>query len=162
MKYRIATKNDLEIIWNKNIKNHPKDDRWKKWKEQYIRYNEEGKAVTFVAVDNEPVGEITILISPECKAVQGKKELCDGKTIFNMNAFRIEKQYEGQGHISKLVKLAEAYAKEKGAKELSIGVEATEVRNMAIYFHWGFEKFIFSEIDEEDGGALVLYYKKKI
>lgn len=162
MEYRKATKEDLEIIWDKNINSHKNDLRWKRWKEKYIYYNEKGMATTFVAVDNEPVGEITILFSPECNAVKGKPEICDGKTIANMNAFRIEKSYENQGHISKLLKLAESFAKEKGILELSIGVEANETRNLAIYLHWGFTEFISSEIDHDEGDALVLYYKKKI
>ena len=60
------------------------------------------------------------------------------------------------------MKLAEAYVKEKGVNELTIGVEAKETRNMAIYLHWGFTEFVASEIDHDEGDALVLYYKKQI
>lgn len=162
MEYRKATKSDLEIIWNKNINSHPEDERWKRWKEEYIAYNEKGQAVTFVAVDDEPVGEITILLSQECKPVLKKAKLCDGKTIANMNAFRIEKKYEGQGHITKLVKMAEEFARSIGIKELSIGVEENEKRNRAIYEHFGFTEFMFSEVDHDEGDAIVLYYKKTI
>lgn len=165
MKYRKATFDDLEILWNKNIDSHKNDSRWKDWKEQYINYNKNEMAVTFVAVldeSDEPVGEITILFSPMCKAVLDKTCLCDGKNIANLNAFRIEKNFEGQGHISTLLKMAERFAKEKGFKELSIGVEACESRNLAIYLHWGYNKFVMSEIDKEENDALVLYYKKTI
>lgn len=162
MIYRKATEQDLEIIWNKNINSHKNDSRWSRWKEEYISYNKDNLAVTFVAVDDEPVGEITILFSGKCKAVKDKPLLADGKTIANLNAFRIEKRYEGKGHISKLLKVAEAYAKERGVTELTIGVEATETRNIAIYLHWGFSEFVMSEIDEEENNALVLYYKKTI
>ena len=161
MEYRKATESDLEIIWNKNIKNHASDERWVRWKSEYITYNKENKATTFVVCDKEPIGEITILFSPECKAVGGNLKLCDNKTIANMNAFRIEKKYENQGHISKLLKVAEQFAKERGIKELSIGVEENETRNRAIYEHWGYNEFLFSEFDEDEG-CLVLYYKKQI
>lgn len=162
MEYRKATKSDLEIIWNKNINSHPEDERWKRWKEEYISYNEKNMAITFVAVQDEPVGEITILFSPECKPVAGKPKLCDGKKIANMNAFRIEKKFEGQGHISKLVKMAEQVAKEMGIEELTIGVEENEKRNRDIYEHFGFKEFIESEVDHDEGDAVVLYYKKRI
>lgn len=162
MEYRIATNNDLKILWDKNISSHKNDSRWKKWKDEYIDYNKQGKAVTFVVVDECPVGEITILFSPECKAVNRNSCLCDGKTIANLNAFRIEKKYEGQGHISKLLKQAEEFAKKRGINALTIGVEASETRNLAIYLHWGFDEFVFSEFDESENGTLVLYYKKKI
>ena len=162
MDFRIASEKDLEIIWNKNIKRHPNDDRWKRWKDEYIGYNVSGKATTFVVANNEDVvGEITILFSPECKPVYQKKQLCDAKTIANLNAFRIEKKFEGKGYISKLLKIVEIYAKEKGYKELSIGVDAKETRNLAIYLHWGYNNFIFGEIDKDDN-ELVLYYKKQI
>ena len=39
MDYRIATLQDLEHIWNKDIEKHPNDDRWKAWKPKYIGYN---------------------------------------------------------------------------------------------------------------------------
>lgn len=157
--YKIATNDDLEKIWNKNIINHLNDDRWKRWKDEYIMYNKSGMAKTFVVSnDDDPVGEITILFSPECKAVKNKNLLCNGKDIANFNAFRIEKQFENQGHISKLVKLAENFARENGIKTLTIGAEAKECRNLSIYFHFGFTKFVMSEID----GGLILYYSKQI
>ena len=76
-----------------------------------------------------------------------------------MNAFRIDKEYEGKGHISKLVKMAEHYAKERGVKYLTIGSEAKESRNLAIYLHFGYSDFIMSDIEDDE---LVLYYGKKI
>ena len=160
MIYRIATPNDLEIIWNKDIKRHPNDDRWKAWKPKYIGYNTDGLATTFVAVLNEePVGQITLIMSPTCTPVINQPVLCDGKTTFNFNAFRIDKKYEGQGHISKLVKMAENYAKEKGATTLTIGVEINETRNREIYSHWGFTTKIFEEFVD---GETVLYFSKQL
>lgn len=160
IKYRKATLEDLEKIWNKDIANNIGEDCWVRWKGQYIEYNKTGKAITFVVVDNnEPVGQITVLFSSDCSAVKNRPMLCDGKTIANMNAFRIDKKYEGQGHISKLVKMAEEYAKERGVTYLSIGSEAKESRNLAIYLHFGYTEFITSFVED---GNLVLFYGKKI
>lgn len=158
--YRKATLEDLIKIWDKDIEENNNQECYFRWKEQYIDYNKTGKASTFVALDNNnPIGQITVLFSPDCSAVKNRPMLCDGKTNANMNAFRIDKAYEGQGHISKLVKMAEQHAKEKGIKFLTIGSEAKESRNLAIYLHFGYTKFITSFIED---GDLVLFYGKSI
>lgn len=161
-KYRIATQTDLEKLWNYDINRHEGKEReqWAKWKQQYLKYNATKKAITFAVIDeNQPIGQITLLLSPECSAVKNLPLLCDGNTIANMNAFRIKKEYEGQGHISKLVKMAEKFAKVNGIKYLTIGSEAKESRNLAIYLHFGYTKFVQSIIED---GELILFYGKKL
>lgn len=117
-------------------------------------------AQTFVVVhDEEPVGECTLILSPECKAVGGRLELANGKTIANINALRIAKDFEGQGHISKLMACVEDYAGEQGITALTIGVEARETRNLSIYLHWGYDVFVMSETEEDEQ---VLYYRKTL
>lgn len=158
--YRIATRDDLEKIWAKDIAKNQGDQCWIRWREQYLEYNRLGKATTFVVlVNDDPIGQITILFSPECSAVKDRTMLCNGINVANMNAFRIEKEYEGQGHISKLVKMAEAFAKDKGVSYLTIGCEAKESRNLAIYLHFGYTEFITSTVEDDE---LVLYYGKKL
>jgi GNAT superfamily N-acetyltransferase len=158
--YRIATPQDLEQIWDYNIKANADDERWVRWWGEFRHYNESGKCITFVVLkDNEPVGEITLITSTECRAVKGKPLLCNGKDIASMNAFRIRKEYEGQGHISKLLKVAEEHARSIGMKALTIGCEARETRNLAIYLHWGYNEFVMHEIADD---VLVLYYRKRL
>ena len=159
-KYRKATIEDLNKIWDKDISENPGDEAYIRWKKQYIKYNETGMASTFVVLDDEnPIGQISVLFSWECSPVKNRLLLCDGKTRANMNAFRIEKKYEGQGHISKLVKIAEEYAKSKGVNYLTIGSEAKESRNLAIYLHFGYTEFITSFVEDNE---LVLFYGKQI
>lgn len=160
--YRIATESDLEKLWEYDINRHQGEERkmWERWKVQYLGYNKNGEATTFVVLDkDEPIGQITVLFSPNCSAVKDRPMLCDGKNIANMNAFRIKKEYEGQGHISKLVKMAEKYAKEKGFNYLTIGSEAKESRNLAIYLHFGYTEFVTSVVEDDE---LILFYGKKI
>lgn len=159
-RYRKATPKDLEQIWDMNIEDNPNDERWIKWKEKYIQYNTEKKAVTFVIVYGEkPIGEGTLLLSPECDAVKGMTCLANGKDIANINALRIRKEFEGNGHISALIRLMEKYALESGISVLTIGVEERETRTHAIYQHFGYDEFIMSK---EEDGEIVLYYKKQI
>lgn len=158
--YRKVSLADLEKIWDKNIKEHKGDKRWIKWKSEMIENNRDSKAATFVVFCNdEPIGEGTVLLSPKCKAIRNRKKLCDGKGTANLNALRIQKEYENKGHISKLVKEIEKYALLSGYSYLTIGVEAKETRNLAIYLHWGYNEFIM--FAKEDG-ELVLYFRKKL
>lgn len=158
--YKKADLKDLERIWDKNIKEHQGDKRWIKWKKEMLKNNVNFKAATFVIIcDNAPIGEGTVIFSPKCKAIRNRKILCDGRETANLNALRIQKEYEGKGHISKLVKEIEKYALSVGYSYLTIGVEAKETRNLAIYLHWGYSEFVASA---KEDGELVLYFRKKL
>ena len=158
--YRRATPQDLEHLWNANIAENPDDPNWLNWKREYISHNQTGKGYTFtVVIEGEPVGEGTLLFSPDCSAIAGRADLADGSATANINALRIRKAHEGQGHISTLVRLMEAYAAEHGITRLTIGVEAKETRNLAIYLHWGYTDFVTHAIED---GELVLYYAKNL
>lgn len=160
MEIRCAAPADLEILWDRNITENPDDERWVRWKREFIGYNRSGKARTFCVVLNGcPVGEGTLLLSSDCKAVAGRKELCNDRDIANINALRIQKAYEGKGYIAKLMKEIERYAVCNGISKLTIGVAANETRNLAIYLHWGFTEFLSYEIQD---GQLVLYFEKNL
>ncbi len=157
---RPATMEDLEYIWERNIQQNPGDDRWIGWREEFIRNNRSGVARTYVVVCNgEPVGEGTLLFSPECGAIAGRTVLADGMRVANINALRIEKAHEGQGHISDMVRLMEADAARLGYARLTIGVEEKELRNQAIYRHWGYERLVLTEVED---GETVYYFEKDI
>lgn len=158
--YRLATPADLEWIWDKNVAANPDEPAWQNWRNDYIRYNREGLGETYVVLcDGEPVGEGTLLLSPACGAIDGRTALCDGIRVANVNALRIEKAHEGKGHISAIVRMMEQIAAARGITTLTIGVDAHETRNLAIYLHWGYTNFVMSEVED---GALVLYYAKEI
>ncbi|MED9905121.1 MAG: GNAT family N-acetyltransferase [Lachnospiraceae bacterium] len=160
MEYRQTTDEELEVLWEQNVAEHNYDACWIDWKKEFVENNRSGKAVTFAVLCNgDAVGEGTLLLSPDCNAIAGRKTLCDGKAIANVNALRIQKEYEGKGHISKLMRAIEQYAIEKGIQKLTIGVEAKETRNLAIYLHFGFNEFLLSELEE---GELVLYFGKPL
>ena len=148
-KYQEASIADLELRWDKNIADNIGDDRWVNWKSIAVENHKNKKCITFVVLyGEEPVGEGTLI--PTMQSVE-------------INGLRIDKQYEGKGHISKLVKVMEQYAKNEGYKTAVIGVEPKETRNLAIYLHWGYDTFVkleISDIKEEEG--LILYYSKKL
>lgn len=158
--WRLADREGLERIWDKNIANNPDEPEWIGWKVEYIANHEAGLSRTFlVLADGEPVGEGTLLIDPSCRPVGGNTALADGKTVANVNALRIEKAYEGQGHISHLVRMMEDYARQAGFDTLTIGVDAHIARNVGIYLHWGYNRLVHWEVED---GDLVLYYAKPL
>ena len=147
-KYQEASIDDLEKRWDKNIADNEGDDRWVAWKKETIEKNKSNKIKTFVVMyGEEPIGEGTLVFSQQSVEI---------------NALRIDKQYEGKGHISKLVKFMEQYAKSKGYKTATIGVEPCETRNIQIYFHWGYDSFVNSEISEIEEEGLILIYSKEL
>ncbi len=158
--YRPASLSDLEMVWDKNIADNPGDERWVRWKEQSINDNLAGKCKTFVFVcDGKPMGEGTLLFSPECEAIAGRTVLADGKTTANINALRNDPMFENQGHISKLINVMEKYAADNGIYTLTIGVEEKELRNRAIYGHWKYTYLVLSQVED---GEMVLYYAKQL
>lgn len=155
---RKATQEDLDRLWDRSIAENPGDPSWIRWKKQFLDDNASGAAATFAVVcDGEPVGEGTLLFSPACRAIRQRLWLADGERVCNINALRIRPEHEGRGHISRLVAVMEEYARSQGYDRVTIGVEAAEPRNLAIYRHWGFDEFVGTEMD---GDALVLYYAR--
>ena len=55
--------------------------------------------------------------------------------------------------------MGEQWAREQGFKYATIGASATNVRNIQIYFHFGYTEFITSFIED---GELILFYGKNI
>ena len=156
----IASADELARIWEKDVAANDGDPRWLRWREEYIRYNALGMAVTFVVTaDGDPVGQGTLILSPECKAVKGRPLLCDGIATGNVNALRIEKEHEGKHQISAMMRGMEAHARRLGLTALTIGAEAVETRNIGIYLHWGYTEYVMHEEDED---GLVLYYRKEL
>ena len=158
--YRRATRADLEALWARSIAENPGDPRYIRWRDQFIADNDSGAAATFaVVIDGVPVGEGTLLFSPDCRAIRGRTCLADGKTTTNINALRIREEFEGQGHISRLVRLMEDHARQMEYRCITIGVEESEQRNRSIYSHWNYVNLVLEEF--EDGGH-VLYYAKTL
>lgn len=159
--YRKATLEDLELIWAYNMAMNPDEPRMQRWKESYISRNAEGRAATYVAVINgEPAGEVTLDYHAEAYGNPSlRPKLADGKNTGYVTALRIRKEFEDNGYASALMRFMEDSAKAMGYHRVTIGVGAEDTRNLGIYLHWGYDKFIAAE---EDYGELVLFYAKEL
>jgi len=137
--YKEATARELGIRWEYLISENQGDDRWKTWKDGVINGNVNGTMQTFIArVDGEIVGEVTFIFENS-----------------EVNALRVNPEYQGHGVASGLLKYLEDWARENKIESLIIGVEPNEVRNMQMYFHWGFTEFVSAK-------GNVLYYRKRL
>jgi len=156
--YRPVTHAELLRLWEKSILGHPGDERWVRWRDGALLGHELGTMQTFgVICGGEPVGEGTLMLSPDCPQIGGRKMLADGVSCANINGLRIEKPFEGLGHISRMVRAMEEFARGRGMYT-TIGVEACGTRNMGIYLHWGYSSLVHYEVED---GELVLYYAKR-
>ena len=157
--YRKANLEDLDVLWDKEIEQNPDDPRYIRWKGSFLERNRSGRGATFLVFDGESaVGQVTL--ERFADGYSGNREpLADGITTAYVNSLRIDQAYEGKGYVSQLMYHMENWAKEQGFSRLTVGVEAAESRNLAIYLHWGYTNFIMAE---EDCGELVLFYAKEL
>ncbi len=158
--YHRASPEEIERIWAKEIAEHPEDERFLKRRDTYIALNSSGRAVTFVVTaDGEPVGQGTLLLSPDCPAVNGRLTLADNISVGNISALYIDREYRGEGHISALIRRIEMHARSLRLHALTVGVEANKPRSISIYFHWGYS--IYTAYEEKEG-IPVIYYRKQL
>ena len=169
---KIATKEELLKRWDYLLTIHPGNNSWCVYKQNAIRNFEEGNTISYLGfLNNEIICELTAYIKNE--AFIGDISDPSGlltESMAYLAAFRTNKEYEGKGYFSKLYKFAENDLKERGYTELSLGVGPEAVRNIEIYFHYGFREYIRTTVEHEPPkdefsvpeDDFVNFYKKKI
>ena len=158
----IASKELLIQKWNEEIKKHNNSNIWKEFKQQSLN-NIDNRIVYIGILNNKIITEATAIISINDSNIQNKDNLIGEKTAY-LTAFRTNKEYENKGYFSKLYKFMENDLKEKGYKTLTLGIEPKEIRNMQIYFKWGFTNYIKTSYEYYPNGEKILvnYYKKDV
>ena len=161
---KIASLEDIIKKQDELINKHPNDNKWVEWKKEWIeRFNNKTIIVYYGILDGKIITEATAVISGEDKYIQNKEGLIDEKTAY-LTAFRTNKEYEGLGYFSKLYKYMEQDLKSRGFAKLTLGVEPCEVRNILIYFNWGYINYIKSSYEECPDGEKILvnFYAKNL
>ena len=158
----VANKELIIKKWDEEIKKHNNSKLWISFKEQSLR-NINTRIVYIGLLDNKIITECTAIVDSNDLDMQNKDNLLGDKTAY-LTAFRTNKEYENKGYFSKLYKYMEEDLKKKGFTTLTLGVEPSEVRNIQIYFNWGFTNYIKSDYEYYPNGEkeLVNYYKKDI
>lgn len=136
MKIRIATIDELNDWWDDDIAHNPSDKSLFEFKRRFVEGNKTGTRKTFFAFENKKyIGQCTLLFESKDKLMTG-----NGKAeIIKLELIQEER---GKGYATKIFETVKSYAKERGIKTLTIGVEPSEIKNMQIYFHWGFKNFL--------------------
>ncbi|MDE5562010.1 MAG: GNAT family N-acetyltransferase [Clostridiales bacterium] len=136
MEVRLATISELQDWWDLKIAENPEDNSWIVWKNRFVENNINGQYATFFAFENgQYVGQCTLIFKNEDADLTG-----NGKA--EINKLEINKEYRGQGKSTAIFNVVKHYAKERNVQTLTIGVEPCEIRNMQIYFHWGFTEYL--------------------
>lgn len=165
---KIATIEEMNKKWDYEIMQDPDNNAWKVWKKEFIDAAKEGKRISYYGLLNgNIICETTAYLSKD--TLKNSEGLIDEKTAY-LGAFRTIDEYQGKGYFSILYKYMENDLKEKGYKKLTLAVEPCEVKNMMIYFKYGFTNYIKTDIEEypkeddnkEPQKVLVNYYYKEL
>ena len=82
--------------------------------------------------EGELIGELYMFLNLD------DHDLADGKSIAYLCAFRVKKEYRGQGLGTWMMQTALADLKEKGFQHATIGVSPDEPKNVELYHRLGF------------------------
>lgn len=171
-KCKIATLNEIVKKADYEIDRHPNNNIWKVFKERAIKNFNENNTITYIGIlEDEIICESTAIIKEN--GFKGDIDNCDGllsDTMVYLSGFRTNKEFEGKGYFSKLFRFMENDLKNKGYKKMCLGVEPSEVRNMQIYFNWGFVNYIkttiehlpLKDINSKPQELIVNFYYKNI
>ncbi len=168
---KVATLDEIIKRCDYLIEIHPNNYLWANVKVNTVNGFNNGSKIVYVGILNgEIICEATAYIKEEAFIgdIQNTDNLLSDERAY-LCGFRTNKEYENQGYFSKLYKFIEQDLKSRGYKELSLGVETKETRNVSIYKKFGFTNLIKSVIEYEPinydskemvGSQVDFYYKK--
>lgn len=161
---KIASLSDIEKRWDTLIKNHPDSHNWSIWKNNTITNNKNNYRISYYGyLDGLIISEATAIISPLDTTIPNSEKLIS-KDMAYLTGFRTDSKYQNKGYFSKLYKYMEEDLKNRGFTKLSLGVEPQEVKNMMIYFKYGFTNYIKTATETYPTGKTITvnYYYKEI
>ena len=165
---KIATIEEMNENWDYLIQSHPGDHAWEVYRKEAIEDVISHKTIVYYGILNgKIIAEATARLNPS--VVQNYEGLVNETTAY-LSAFRTRKEYQGQGYFSQLFHWMENDLIQRGYQTLTVGVEPGEIKNMRIYFHYGFTHYIktANELEpaanenDEPISIVVNYYAKKI
>ena len=141
---KIANYDELIEKCDYEINRHPGSRVWTHAKQIAIDgFNNKSKIMYIGKLDNEIICEATAIVAEDGFKgdITHTEQLLSDKRVY-LCAFRTNKEYEGQGYFKTLLNYMLEDLKTKGYKEACLGVEPREVRNIQMYFHFGFTNYI--------------------
>jgi len=104
-------------------------------------------------LNREIVGTIQLAFKME------KDYYADGKTKAHLHHTRVLEKLRGKGIGSQLVKIAEDEAHKRSFKELTLGVEETNIEAIKLYEKLGYKEFMREKGDER---KIIIGMKKNL
>ncbi len=155
--YSIATVDDIRILLNKWEKVRGAESNYKRYLDMYFNDYISGRSIFFVVKDDlNPVGSIILEF---CELDDISVSYVSKEKYCFLSTFKIEKPYEGHGHISKLTKMAENVASKMGYTYAIISVEESNQRAKSIYTHFGYKEVISHK---QEYGRNIIFLGKKL
>ena len=153
MKFRKITIEEFEKLKRLFPNN---EDMWIKYKKKRLEQLKKQEIDVFIIEEDEKtIGEITV----NYKNNKLETETIPNRRVY-LEAFRVDKKYQGQGLGQKLINYCIEYLTNKGYTEFTIGVEDDNEIAKHIYFKLGFNKAIDKgHGDEFDPSEYTLYLK---
>ncbi|MBQ3864424.1 MAG: GNAT family N-acetyltransferase [Clostridia bacterium] len=139
---RIPSREEMEKKWEYEIslREGAKRKNWEIWKKSAMERAALGQTLPYYGfLDGEIIAEATAALDPA--VVENSAGLVDATTAY-LFAFRTVDSQQGKGYFSKLFRYMLEDLKARGYKRATLGVEPDEIRNKAIYAHYGFTDFI--------------------
>ena len=145
---KIASPDEMQRKWAYEIDRNVSDrGNWILWRETALANFREGRAIPYYGIlDGEIICEATAVIDPE--PARRSRGLVDEQTAY-LEAFRTNEPFMGQGYFSRRV---------------TLGVETNDMKNKAIYTHYGFTGYLTTEQERYPDGTTVEveYYAKTL
>lgn len=157
---RIPTREEILKKYDYEISTHPGEEKnWIFWKQEYINMPEWKRISYFWFLDDEVICEATAALSSD--ACMNMENLVNDKTAY-LFAFRTNVEYRWQWYFSKLFKFMINDLKTRWYEQVIIWVDPTEYENKEIYFHYGFNELVKTDVENNPDWSLVTveYYKK--
>ena len=157
---KVATRDEILKRFDYEISiNSSEKENWLVWKQEFIDMSEWKRISYFWFLNGSVICEATAALSSD--ACQNMEDLIDDKTAY-LFAFRTNKKFRWQWYFSKLFKFMIDDLKSRWYEQVILWEEPTEIENKKIYFHYGFNEFVKSdvELNPDESAVLVEYYRK--
>ena len=143
---KIATKEEILKRFDYEISMNPDERKnWTTWKQEYIDMPEWRRISYFWFLNNVMICEATAALHSD--ACVNMESLINEKTAY-LFAFRTNKEFRWQWYFSKLFKFMINDLKIKWYEQVILWVKPTEYENKKIYFHYGFNELVKTDIEK--------------
>ena len=159
---KIANLDEMRLKWQSEIERNADDPNWSIWRDEALQNAQMGAWLPYYGILNgEIIAEATAV--PNVLYMQNGKAISAEGTAY-LFAFRTVEARQGMGWFGKLLRYMLSDLKARGIRHAVVGVEPSEIRNMQMYFHFGFTEYVgYGQDTYPDGQTIeVLYYRKPL